>query len=104
MQRRDHVLHDGSLSDDQAADVCSSFVTTIDVPAGTKFECDQGRNEGLFLTVNSKEQGVQQRPPKTCTVTVASMVDCFKAAKVDACAAFDEACSFLFDKNNGCMP
>ena len=94
----------GSLSDAQAADMCSLFVAAIDVPAGTKFECDEGPNKGLFITVNTKEQCVQQRPPKGCTVTVGAMVDCFKAAKNDACAAFDGACSLLFDQSNGCVP
>ena len=94
----------GTLSDAQMADMCSLFLAAIDVPPGTKFECGEGPNKGLFITMNTKEQCTQQRPPAACTVTVGAMVDCFKAAKADACAAFDGACSILFDKSNGCLP
>jgi hypothetical protein len=93
----------GSLSDDQTADMCSLILTSIDVPAGTKFECKEGANEGLFITVSSKEQCVQQRPPKTCSVTVGALVACYKAVKKDACAAFDAECKVLLDENSGCL-
>ena len=94
----------GSLSDAQAEDMCSLFLTAIDVPAGTKFECGEGEHEGMFITVSTKEQCVQQRPPKTCKITVGQMVACYKAAKADACAAFAGACGVLFEQDNGCIP
>jgi hypothetical protein len=95
----------GSLDDAQFSNVCSLMLTSIDAPAGTKYECKEpGPHQTVALTVNTKEQCVQQRPPKTCSVTVAKLIDCYKAAKNDACEAFDGACSFLFDKSTGCVP
>jgi hypothetical protein len=92
----------GSLSSAQAADVCSLVLNTIDAPAGTKYECNEGEHSGVSLTVNTKEQCLASLPPKTCTLKVGTLVDCYKAVKKDACAAFDAECSFLFDSSNGC--
>lgn len=94
----------GSLSDAQMTDTCSLILSAIDSPAGTKFECKEGPQNGLYLTVNSKEQCVAQRPPASCKVKVGELVDCYKSAKKDACAAFAEngACAPLFSPSSGC--
>ncbi|MCW5832429.1 MAG: hypothetical protein KIS78_08325 [Labilithrix sp.] len=94
----------GSLSEEQSGDVCALILTSIDTPAGTKFECKEGSNEGLFIGVSSREECVQQRPPASCTLTVGTLIECYKAAKNDACAAFDGACKPLLDPSNGCVP
>ena len=94
----------GSLSSKQLADMCSLLLASIDDPPGTKLECTAGDKKGLFLTVNSKEQCVAQPPPSTCKVTVGQLIDCYKAAKKDACGAFEDdgACGKLFSADSGC--
>ena len=94
----------GSLSSKQLADMCSLLLASIDDPPGTKLECTAGDKKGLFLTVNSKEQCVAQPPPSTCKVTVGQLIDCYKAAKKDACSAFEDdgACGKLFSAESGC--
>jgi len=94
----------GSLSSKQNEDMCSLITTTIDDPPGTKYECKTGPKSGLFLTVNSKDQCIQSKPPATCKVKVSELIACYKAAKKDACAAFDDqgACGPLFSPSSGC--
>lgn len=94
----------GTLSSKQMADMCSLLLASIDDPPGTKFECTSGENKGLYLTVNSKEQCAAQPPPSTCKVTVGQLIDCYKAAKKDACGAFEDdgACAKLFSPDSGC--
>ena len=83
--------------------MCSLILTSIDVPAGTKFECKDGEKSGLFLTVNTQDQCVAQRAPASCTVKVSALIECYKSAKKDACAAFadDGACGTVFS-TKGC--
>lgn len=94
----------GTLSDAQQQDMCSLVLTSIDSPAGTKFECKEGPNEGLFLTLSSQEECVASKAPASCTVTVGTLIECYKGAKNDACAAFGEkgACAPLFATDSGC--
>lgn len=93
----------GALSAEQYENACSTILAAIDSPAGSKFECTDGPNEGLYLTVNSAAQCAASRPPSTCKVKVGQLIDCYKAAKKDACAAFDDECTALFDPNSGCV-
>lgn len=94
----------GSLTSKQYEDACSVLLSSIDAPAGSKFECEEGPNSGLFLSVNTVAQCVSSRPPTTCKVTVGQLIDCYKAAKNDACDAFDDECTVLFDPGSGCVP
>jgi hypothetical protein len=91
----------GSLSAAQANDVCSILDAAVEDPPGTKLEC---KASNLFITVNSKEDCIANPPKKTCKVTVTQLLACFKAAKKDACAAFEKsgACAPLFDPASGC--
>lgn len=94
----------GTLSTKQLDDMCSLLLASIDDPPGTKLECTSGDKKGLFITVNSKEQCVSQPPPASCKVTVGQLIDCYKAAKKDACGAFADtgACGKLFSPESGC--
>lgn len=94
----------GSLSERQYKDACDILLTAIDSPTGTKFECEEGPNAGLYLTVNSVAECVATRPPSTCSVTVGELLDCYKTAKRDACEAFGDACTVLSDPKSGCAP
>ncbi len=93
----------GTLNGTQQGDMCSLILASIDAPAGTKFEC---KDNGLFLTVSSKEQCVAAKAPAGCKVTVGQLVDCFKSAKKDACGAFGNtgACAPVFATDSGCTP
>lgn len=94
----------GSLSDAQTSDMCSLILTTLDDPPGTKYECEQGPQQGLYLVVNTKEQCVATKAPASCKVTVGTLVNCHKEAKKDACAAFADtgSCSAVFSADSGC--
>ena len=92
----------GSLSDAQTADMCNLFLTSIDDPPGTKYVCNDGPQQGLYLTVNAKEQCIASKAPASCKLTVGALVQCYKDAKKDACAAFAGSCSGFFSKDNGC--
>jgi hypothetical protein len=94
----------GSLSDAQRADACNSMLASIDAPAGTKFECQSGPEQGQFITINSKEQCASQKFPASCPVTVQQTIDCYKAVKNDACAALasDGPCGIVLAKTQQC--
>jgi hypothetical protein len=93
----------GQLTATQLSDACDLVLASIDDPAGTEYKCESGTAADLFLTVNTKEQCVQSQPPTSCPVTVQHMIDCYKAAKEDACAAFDGgACAPIFENASSC--
>lgn len=95
----------GSLSSKQYDDMCALVAKTIDDAPGTKYECEEGPNQGLYMELYSKEACMEGPSPKsTCKVTVGQTIDCYKAAQKDACGAFSEsgACGFFFDSSNGC--
>jgi hypothetical protein len=99
----------GSLSDAQKGDFCALLLSSIDAKPGDKFECQSGPNQGDFITVNSKDDCVSQKVAAGCPVKVGQEIDCYKAVKVDACAAFDSqkgACGPLFDEatQKACKP
>jgi hypothetical protein len=95
----------GTLSDRQQDDMCSLILASIDASPGTKFECKEGEQEGLFLTVSSKTECVASKAPSGCKLTVGQLVQCYKAASKDACASFAEggACAPLFDPGQNCV-
>src|SRR5262245_44823376 len=89
----------GSLSDAQHSEFCSLLLASIDAKPGDKFECQSGPNQGLTITVNSKDECVSQKVAPGCPIKVGYEIDCYKAVKVDTCAALDAkgACGALFD-------
>lgn len=96
----------GSLSSKQHDDMCALIAKTLDDTPGTKYECEEGPHEGLYLEVQSKETCMATPLAKaTCEVTVGQTIDCYKAARKDTCEALSEsgACSFLFDTSSGCL-
>lgn len=95
----------GSLSSKQHDDMCALISTTLDDAPGTKYECEEGPNEGLYIELYSKETCLATPPAKaTCKITVGQTIDCYKAARKDACEALSEsgACSFFFDSLSDC--
>jgi hypothetical protein len=94
----------GSLSDAQRTDVCNLILTAIDAPSGAKYECTSGPNEGRSLTVNSKDACIAQRFPATCAIKVGELIECYKAAKADACSALGDegTCTPIFSQASTC--
>jgi hypothetical protein len=88
-----------TLSSEQITTMCDTIATVTGDPAGTKYECKTGKNQGLFLGVNDRATCISTWPKAaTCQITGRKLVDCYKAAKVDMCAALDGSCSFLLDE------
>ncbi|HEU0032010.1 MAG TPA: hypothetical protein VFQ53_15360 [Kofleriaceae bacterium] len=93
------------LSAAQEMEACDLITASIDDGAGTKYECTEGPNAGLSLTVDSASTCVARSYPAGCPVTVQQTLDCFKAAKTNACSAFDDAgaCGRLFASAAQCQ-
>ncbi len=91
----------GSLSDAQQNDFCSTLYAVIDDAAGSKYEC---KALDRYITVNDKATCVAQRAPASCTIKVAQVLDCYKAAKKDACTALADngVCRIFFAPPPGC--
>jgi hypothetical protein len=87
------------LSARQEMEACDLISASIDAPAGTKYECTSGPNEGQFLTVETAATCVSHDYKPGCPVTVQQTIDCFKAAKTNVCSAFDDGgvCGRLFN-------
>lgn len=79
------------LSDKQEMEACDLITASLDEPAGTKYECKTGEHAGQFLTVENAQTCVSHSYPANCPVTVQATLDCFKAARADACAAFGDS-------------
>ena len=90
------------LSGDQEQEACDLITASIESPAGTKYECTQS---GLSLTVENASTCVSHSYAAGCPVTVRETLDCYKAAKADACAAFEDsgACGQLFAAVEDCQ-
>jgi hypothetical protein len=88
-----------TLSAKQEMDACDLITASIEAAAGTKYECTSGPNEGLFMTVENAATCVSHSYKAGCPVTVQQTLDCFKAAKANACDAFADAgaCGKLFN-------
>lgn len=87
-----------TLSADQITTMCDTLAAVTSDPAGTKYECKSGTHANLFITVNDRAACIRTWPKAaTCTITGRQLIDCYKAAKADACAAFDGACKFITD-------
>lgn len=93
------------LSERQEMEACDLIAASIESPAGTKYECTSGEYEGLFLTVETASTCVSHSYASGCPVTVQQTLDCYKAAKADACAAFADtgACGRLFAVADQCQ-
>lgn len=91
----------GSLSDAQQQDFCSTLYAAIDDPAGTTYAC---KSLDRSITLNDKQTCVAQRAPAGCSIKVSQVLDCYKAAKKDACTALADsgACHFFFPPPAGC--
>lgn len=94
----------GSYSDAQQAEFCDLVISAIDAAPGTTYECKSGPQEGLSITIHSKDDCVKGRSPSSCTVKGSEVIDCYKAAKADPCAAMaaDGACGKVFAKAREC--
>jgi hypothetical protein len=76
------------LSAKQEMEACDLITASLDEPAGTKYECKMGEHAGESLTIENAQTCVSHSYPANCPVTVQLTLDCFKAARADACAAF----------------
>jgi hypothetical protein len=92
------------LSARQEMEACDLISASIDDPAGTKYECMAGPNQGLYLEIESSAACVARSYKAGCPITVQQSLDCFKAAKRDVCAAFGDGgiCSKLLEVGAGC--
>lgn len=92
----------GELSEEQQATYCDTLTAAIDDGPGTRYTCDA---DGVFLEVTSSEDCRANKVSADCPVTVGDLIDCYKAAKTDACAAFaqDGACGPLFSQAASCF-
>jgi hypothetical protein len=90
------------LSEEQQVTYCETLAAAIDDEPGTQYTCD---SDGTFLTVNTTEACVANKVSPDCPITVGDLIDCYKAAKNDACAAFaeDGACGPLFSQSASCV-
>lgn len=90
------------LSDEQQVTYCETLLAAIDDEPGTQYTCD---SDGTYLTVNTAEACIENRVSADCPITVGELIDCYKAAKVDACAAFaeDGACGPVFAQSASCV-
>ncbi len=90
------------LSESQKANYCDTLLAAIDDEPGTVYACD---SNGLSLTLSTSAECVANEVLPDCPITVDDSIDCYKAAKVDACAAFaeDGACAPIFDQLDVCV-
>lgn len=90
------------LSESQKADYCDTLLAAIDDAPGTVYACE---SDGLSLTVNTVDACVANEVTPECPITVDDSIACYKAAKVDACAAFaeDGACAPIFGQLDVCV-
>lgn len=90
------------LSAEQQSAFCDTLLAAIDDPPGTTYTCDE---TGLFLTVNTKSDCAATSYKPGCPITGKDLIDCYKAAAMDACAAFDEggACGDVFAQAEACV-
>ena len=95
----------GTLSDAQRGDVCNLTLAAIDSPSGATFECKSGPAQGRSLSVNDKSTCVAQTYTASCSVKVSTLLNCYKAAKSDACTALGDegACSAVASHAGECM-
>lgn len=93
------------LSGKQEMEACDLITASLDEPAGTKYECMTGPNAGISLTIETAQTCVSHSYADGCPVTVQQTLDCFKAARTDACAAFNQnaACGKLFSASSQCQ-
>jgi len=89
------------LSSEQQGAFCDTLLAAIDDSPGTRYEC---ADTGLYLEVNTRTECAATEYGADCPVTGAETIACYKAAKIDACAAFDEsgACGDLFAAGEAC--
>ncbi|WAS96706.1 hypothetical protein [Nannocystis punicea] len=90
------------LSEEQQATYCDTLLAAIDDEPGTQYTCDA---DGTYLTVNTAEACRANEVSADCPITVGDLIDCYKAAKVDACGAFaeDGACGPVFSQSGSCV-
>jgi hypothetical protein len=90
------------LSEEQQDTYCDAVLAAIDDEPGTKYTCD---SDGMFLAVNTAADCRAGEVSPDCPITVGDIIDCYKAAKNDACAAFaaDGACGPLFSQGATCF-
>lgn len=89
------------LSSEQKETYCDTLLAVIDDEPGTAYEC---ADNGLSLTLNSRAGCVANEVSSDCPITVGDIIDCYKAAKADACSAYaeDGACAPLFEQSEAC--
>ena len=89
------------LSDEQQSAFCDTLLAAIDDPPGTQYMCD---DTGLYLEVNTKAACAATTYGASCPITGADLIACYKAAAMDACAAFSEtgACGDVFAQAEAC--
>jgi hypothetical protein len=90
------------LSDEQQSAFCDTLLAAIDDPPGTVYECEE---TGIFLGVNTKSDCAATTYRAGCPITGGDLIDCYKAASMDACAAFAEtgACGEVFAQAEACV-
>jgi hypothetical protein len=92
------------LSDEQYATWCDTFLAVVEDPPGTTYECEES---GLTLTVTDREACLanQDQVSSSCPVTAGEVIDCYLAARDDACEAFaeDGACGYLLTSEGACF-
>ncbi|MBZ5710655.1 hypothetical protein [Nannocystis pusilla] len=90
------------LSEEQQVTYCETLAAAIDDEPGTQYTCD---SDGTFLTVNTTDACIANEVSADCPITVGELIDCYKAAKVDACAAFaeDGTCGPIFSQSASCV-
>ncbi len=93
------------LSARQEMEACDLITASLDEGPGTKYECTSGPNSGVFLEVETAATCVSHSYAEGCPVTVQQTLDCFKAARANACAAFEDngACGKLFAAASQCQ-
>ena len=90
------------LSQDQQNAYCSTLLAATGDTPGTRYEC---ADTGLYLEVNTQTACENTNYADGCPVTGGELIDCYKAAKVNACAAFSDsgACAMVFENASSCV-
>lgn len=90
------------LSEEQQATYCDTLLAAIDDEPGTQYTCDA---DGTYLLVNTAAECRANKVSADCPITVGELIDCYKAAKNDACGAFaeDGACGPVFSQGASCV-
>ncbi|PCC69116.1 hypothetical protein SAMN02745121_05764 [Nannocystis exedens] len=90
------------LSEEQQATYCDTLLAAIDDEPGTQYTCEA---DGTYLTVNTAAECRANEVSADCPITVGDLIDCYKAAKDDACAAFaeDGTCGPVFSQGASCV-